>query len=254
MKSQSPTPQTYKRPLIGITCSRMPGPAWGRYEPGSLVNYVFEDYVQAVDASGGIPLVIPVIGNPDVMAQAIDHLHGLILTGGPDILPRFYGQSPAPNMGEVDYALDCMELEAAKEARRRRIPILGICRGIQTLAVAFGGTLIQDIPSQLPGSVDHFQKAAKNVASHPVQVIAGTRLHGLLQRDVVWVNSKHHQSVRDIPQGFVRAAESEDGIVEAIESSSGPFILGVQWHPEGMWQSDEAARSLFSNLIAEAAA
>lgn len=231
----------------------MPGPAWGRYDPGSLVDYVFEDYVQAVEAAGGIPLIIPVIENQDVTAQAAGHLDGLILTGGPDILPRFYGESPIPTIGEVDHALDLMELEAARAARQRRIPILGICRGIQTLAVAFGGTLTQDIPAQVSGSIDHFQKAAKNVATHPVRVIAGTRLHALLQRDIVWVNSKHHQAVKDIPQGFIRCAESEDGIVEAIESSSGPFILGVQWHPEGMWRSDQAAHSLFSNLIAEAA-
>jgi len=232
----------------------MPGPAWGRYDPGSLVNYVFEDYVQAVEAAGGIPIIIPVIENQQFVAQAVGHLNGLILTGGPDILPRFYGESPVPSMGEVDYALDCMELEAAKEARQRRIPILGICRGIQTLAAAFGGTLIQDIPSQVPESIDHFQKAAKNVATHPVRLVAGTRLHALLQRDVLWVNSKHHQAVKDIPEGFVRSAESEDGIVEAIESSSEPFILGVQWHPEGMWRSDEPALSLFSNLIAKATA
>jgi putative glutamine amidotransferase len=254
MKSQNPTPQASKRPLIGITCSRMPGPAWGRYEPGTIVDYVFEEYVRAVDASGGIPLVIPVIDNQDVAAQAVERLDGLILTGGPDILPRFYGQSPLPNLGEVDYALDLMELEVAKEARKRQMPILGICRGIQTLAVAFGGSLVQDIPSQVPKSIDHFQKAAKNVATHPVRVIGGTRLHALLQTDMIWVNSKHHQAVEDIPSGFVRSAESEDGIVEAIESSSGRLILGVQWHPEGMWPSDEAARRLFSNLVAEAAA
>ena len=142
-----------------------------------------------------------------------------------------------------------MELELTRGAEERGIPILGVCRGIQLICVAFGGSLYQDIYSQVPDCLDHNQKATKRTNTHTVKVTEGSRLYELVKSEVIWVNSNHHQAVKDLPPGFVVSATASDGIVEAIERPDYPFLVGIQWHAEGTWVHDEASRNIFSALI-----
>jgi putative glutamine amidotransferase len=145
------------KPLIGITCSRNVGGAWGLYSPGHFIDYTYEEYCGAILSCGGAPVIIPVPQDTASFQTIFGRLDGLLLSGGPDINPRSYGEQPLPELGEVDEGLDRMELEATRFAFRKDLPILGICRGIQTLNVSQGGTLYQDIPSQVQDSIGHSQ-------------------------------------------------------------------------------------------------
>ncbi|MGA9537900.1 MAG: gamma-glutamyl-gamma-aminobutyrate hydrolase family protein, partial [Desulfobacterales bacterium] len=163
--------------------------------------------------------------------------------------PRHYGEPPRANLGEIDDELDRMELKAARVAHRKDLPILAICRGIQTLNVCLGGTLYQDIPSQIEGAINHNQKADKSINTHSVKIASGTCLAGIFKRKTVWVNGKHHQAVKDTAAGLIASAVAEDGVVEAVEDPARKFVVGVQWHPEGTWKVDQNSGKLFHAFI-----
>jgi putative glutamine amidotransferase len=237
------------RPVIGITCSRVVGGAWGLYSPGHLMDYVFTEYSEAVLAAGGAPLIIPAAQNEESIQGLLSRVGGLILSGGPDVHPRFYGEQPIEGMGEIDEALDLMEIEVAKAAVAKDLPILAICRGIQVLNVSQGGSLYQDLRTQVPGSISHSQKADKAVLTHTVRVERETRLLTILGTDEIWVNSKHHQAIKAAAPGLAVSARATDGIIEAVEHPGRRFLLGVQWHPEGTWHHDACSRRLFEALI-----
>jgi len=173
----------------------------------------------------------------------------LILTGGPDINPKFYGEQPLPGLEEIDEDLDRMELEATHIAFARNLPILAICRGIQVLNVSQGGTLYQDIPTQVQESILHTQKADKKTTTHATRIEAKTLLFRVVGRKEIWVNGRHHQAVKDVAPGFVVTARATDGVVEAMEHSSKRFVIGVQWHPEGNWRDDPYSRRLFRAFV-----
>ena len=196
------------KPLIGITCSRNVGGAWGLYSPGHFMDYIYEEYCGAILSCGGAPVIIPVPQDAASFQTIFGRLDGLLLSGGPDINPRSYGEQPLPEMGEVDEGLDRMELEAARLAFRKDLPILGICRGIQTLNVSQGGTLYQDIPSQVQDSIGHSQKADKSVLTHSIRIEDKTLLHTILKKKEVWVNGKHHQAIKDLAPGFTVSARA----------------------------------------------
>ena len=193
--------------------------------------------------------MIPVMKDMEVVRGVIARIDGLLLSGGQDICPRIFGEETMVGIREMDYDRDLMELELAREAKKVRMPILGICRGIQLLSVAFGGTIYQDIFNQVSGCLDHTQKATKRVNTHTVKVIEASRLFEIVGDETVWVNSNHHQAIKDMPDGFITSAKANDGIIEAIEKPDYPFLLGVQWHPEGTWEHDEVSRKIFSALI-----
>jgi putative glutamine amidotransferase len=237
------------RPVIGITCSRLVGGAWGLYSPGHFMDYTFAEYSQAVLAVGGAPLLIPAAQNQESIESILDRLAGLILSGGPDVNPRFYGEQPLEGLGEVDEGLDLMELEVARAAVSRDIPILAICRGIQVLNVSQGGTLHQDIGRQVSGPISHGQKADKGVLTHTVRITQESRLFTIVESEEIWVNSKHHQAVKTVAPDLTISARASDGIIEAVEHPAKRFVLGVQWHPEGTWEHDPHSRSLFGALI-----
>jgi len=237
------------KPLIGITCSRNVGGTWGLYSPGHFMDYTYEEYCEAILSCGGAPVIIPVPQDADTFQTILSRLDGLLLSGGPDINPRFYGEQPLPELGEVDAGLDRMELEAAKLAFRRDLPILGICRGIQTLNVSLGGTLYQDIPSQVQDSIGHSQKADKSVLTHSIRIEAGTLLHSIFKKREVWVNGKHHQAIKDLARGLTVSARATDSIIEAVEHRSKKFVVGVQWHPEGTWSNDIYSKRLFEAFV-----
>jgi putative glutamine amidotransferase len=237
------------RPLIGITGNTRIGGAWGECSKGSRLDFLDESYPAGVEAAGGLPLIIPIYTAQENIARVLERIDGLILSGGPDILPRFYEQEPRPGLGEVNYELDLMELSLAREALDTDLPILGICRGIQVLAAVGGGTLFQDLETELPGCLKHRVAVDKATLSHQVEVIRPSRLHEIVDEDRIWVNSGHHQAVKDLPPGWQASAKAADGVIEAMELPGERFCLGVQWHPEGTARHDPASQAIFQALV-----
>lgn len=236
-------------PLIGITCSRLTGGAWGLYSLGDFMDYTLSEYSQAILNAGGAPVIIPAAQDRKSLEAILGSVQGLILSGGPDIHPRRYGEEPLAGLGEVDEALDRMELLAAGLAIEQDLPLLGICRGIQVLNVALGGTLYQDIASQAPDSICHTPKTDKAVNTHTVRIEVGSRLQKLFGRREIWVNGKHHQAVKELAPGLAVAARAGDGVVEAVEVQKKRFAVGVQWHPEGTWREDPYSQKLFAAFV-----
>lgn len=207
------------------------------------------DYRSALESAGArIRELTP--GDP--LPGSLADCDGLLLTGGVDVEPSIYGEDRHPSV-ETDETRDSYELALAREALQRDLPVLAICRGAQVLNVAAGGTLIQDIPSSMPGAADHQIDQPKNAVAHDVVVASGTCLAQLLEskldrRRAIPVNSRHHQSVKQVAPAFVVSATAPDGVIEAIEKPAAPFCIGVQWHPENFWQTGEF-RELFDGLI-----
>lgn len=242
------------KPLIGITCSTGVSPDWAASSPGQPQDYAFRNYSRAVEAAGGIPLLLPVPRDPDTGIGMLSALDGLLLAGGADVSPRFYEEEPVVGIGEVDAARDVFEIALTRKAVEAGMPVLGICRGIQLMAVAMGGSLYQDIYAQAQGCLQHNQKAPKDVNTHRVTLETGSCLRELIGTSPVWVNSNHHQAVKRIPPGFQVCARAGDGIIEGIERPGAGFLVGVQWHPEGPWQYDPSSRRLFEGLVRECVA
>jgi putative glutamine amidotransferase len=229
------------RPVIGITIAYD-----GRREG---VFSLRRDYLRSIEAAGGLPLVLAP-GKPSDAPELLDRLQGLVLTGGSDVDPGLYGQPPHPRLGTVFRDRDEFELALVHEALDRDLPMLGICRGHQVLNVATGGTLIQDIPSDVSGGAVHDSERERWQRSHEVRILAGTRLRALLGADTVEVNSFHHQAVKDLGRGLrVSALSAEDSIVEGIEAEAGRFVVGVQWHPESFWNQPGGFGSLFEGVV-----
>jgi putative glutamine amidotransferase len=213
------------------------------------MEFAYNEYSQAVTGSGGAPLLIPVAQNTKSLSAIIDRLDGLILSGGVDVNPKFYGEEPVTGLGEIDEDRDRTEIQLTKMAYKRGLPIFAICRGIQMLNISLGGTLYQDIANQVKESIYHTQNAAKSVTTHTVRVESQTALYQIFKRKTAWVNGKHHQAVKDVARGFRVGAKAPDGVIEAIENPSKKFVLGVQWHPEGTWRSDTYSKKLFRAFI-----
>jgi len=237
------------RPLIAVTCSSKYDLPWGLYAPPQRLDYLVEGYVRCVELAGGLPVGLPLADDPDTAAAIVARTDGLILSGGPDIAPHRFNQEPKPGLGEVDHRMDETELAAARAAVELGKPVLGVCRGIQLLAAALGGDLYQDIPTEVPGALNHSQQADKAGLAHKVALQPGTRLHAIVGQDSLWVNSKHHQAVKTPPPGFVVSARSSDGLIEALERPEGPFLMAVQWHPEGTCHRDRSSLKIFQALI-----
>lgn len=237
------------RPLIALTGNTAFGFQWSAHSRPQRTDSIPHDYISAVEGAEGAPVLLPVVEDPRTIGDILERVDGVIITGGPDINPQFYDQEPRPNMGEIDHELDLLELETARAAIDLGLPVLGICRGIQVLAAAFGGELIQDITTELDDPLKHSQEAARSVLTHKVYISPGSLLHDILGQDEIWVNSKHHQAVSALPQGFKAAAHASDGLIEAIENPDHPFLLGVQWHPEGTYREDEPSQRIFRALV-----
>jgi putative glutamine amidotransferase len=207
-----------------------------------------DDYVRAVEKAGGLPLVLA--GRPEDAAAYLDRVDALVLSGGADIDPAHYGEKPHPTVTQVHVERDAFELALCREALRRDLPTLAICRGHQLLNVATGGTLIQDIPSQVVAAIDHDPDVARWECCHEVEVVPGTRLRAILGRDRVAVNSFHHQAVKELGHGLVPSARgSGDGIIEGMEMPDRRFMIGVQWHPESFWDRPQGFQPLFEALV-----
>jgi putative glutamine amidotransferase len=233
-----------RRPAIGITTSDEDGkPAF---------HMLREDYVESVQAAGGLALLLP----PGKLADVpllLDRLDGLLLSGGADIDPSLYGQAPHPRLGRVVRSRDDFEVALCREALRRDLPTLAICRGQQVLNVATGGTLVQDIPSLITGAADHDPPAERWEPVHEVDLLQGSRLRDILGRERVEVNSFHHQAVDALGEGLAASARAvPDRVVEGIEDPRRRFVLGVQWHPEAFWRQPRTFGPLFEALVGAA--
>lgn len=212
------------------------------------------EYTGAVEDAGGAPLVIPATGSPELVEATLEGLDGLILTGGPDIDPANWGAERHPRLGPVSPKRDVTDLTAYRAARRRGLPVLGICRGIQVINVATGGTLVQDIPSELNTPITHSVEGGPRwAATHDVRIEAGSRLAALLGATELTVNSLHHQAIATLAPGFRVTARADDGVIEGIEAVNGAFVIAVQWHPERMWARDPASLRLFRAVVEAAA-
>lgn len=241
--SQFANSRIKSKPVIGISAMRRPD--GGSLVPGSYVN--------AVEKSGGIPFIIPVTTDGTVIYKLIEHIDGLLLTGGSDIKPSFYKEDIWNETVEVDSLRDIFDLSLIKMTADRNVPILGICRGEQLINVAFGGTLYQDIPTQITdSSINHRQTISRELVEHNVSIFNGTLLARILAKDTVGVNSFHHQSVKKIAPGFRVAAMAQDSVIEAIEAYPNKAVLGVQWHPEALIDNDPAMLKIFKFMVQQA--
>jgi putative glutamine amidotransferase len=239
-------------PVIGIT---------GRTDqsvrpPNRPLFATAQTYVQAVELGGGAPVVIPPHLEEAKNRAIFEHLDGLILSGGGDVLPALYGEEDSGLLWFVDEQRDRAELALAQWALTEKLPVLAICRGIQVLNVAAGGTLIQDIPTQVPNALSHSTVAGRPMAAvaHTVEVAADSRLAALVGPGELGVNSAHHQAVKAVGAGLAVTARAPDGIIEGLESPTHPFCIGVQWHPEAMVESHPVMRRLFEGLADSARA
>jgi putative glutamine amidotransferase len=234
------------RPLIGITCSTLHAPEPER--AGMKRFAVPSFYVTRVEEAGGIPVVLPSVA-PEQAGDFVARLDGVLLSGGADVDPHAYGAEPHPKLGEVDLARDRFEIALVKAARTAGLPVFGVCRGMQVANVAFGGTLVQDIPAQVPAAIQHTQSTVDlHQPSHAVTLVPGTHLHALVGAGSARVNSFHHQCVDRMADGFRVTARSSDGVLEAMEHVDGAWFQCVQWHPERL-ASDPVTRSLFRAFV-----
>ena len=225
------------RPVIGLTLDDE------HARPG--MHVLRDDYVRSVQQAGALAVVLPP-GPPGDAPALLDRVDGLLLTGGVDIDPDLFGQPPHPKIRRVDRERDELELALVREALRRDLPILAICRGIQVLNVAGGGTLLQDLPSQLKGGGRHDCPEPRTARVHRVAVESDTQLHRILRESHVPVNSFHHQAVDEVGDGCVVTARCEDdGVVEGLEMPEQGFVVGVQWHPETFWDAQDSFQVLF---------
>jgi putative glutamine amidotransferase len=224
------------RPVIGVTrCSRV------------------DDYVASIEKAGAAARVLEVSESPRAL---LPQLNGVLLTGGGDVDPVLYGEDRHETVEDAEPGRDEFEIDLARRAREADLPVLAICRGAQVLNVSAGGTLVQDIPTQVAPTLEHTLKQPRDAIAHEVRIEPGTRLHASLGSAVnaalaCRVNSRHHQAVGRLGDGLVATATASDGVIEAIEAPEASFCVGVQWHPENFWRTGEF-RPLFEAFVAAA--
>jgi putative glutamine amidotransferase len=233
-------------PLIGVTTSvdtqRSPERA-----------YVNSPYLHAVQRAGGVPVLLPPQLDPGARAALVERLDGVLLTGGGDVDPARYGQARHPTADDVSEARDALELWLTRQVLERPLALLAICRGVQVLNVALGGSLCQDIPSVLGSPIVHRQTEPRHEPTHHVKIEPGSRLAGILGALEVDVNSFHHQSIERLGTGLRTVAVASDGVIEGVElAGAEAFAIGVQWHPEELVPHDPTARNLFAALVGAA--
>lgn len=235
-----------RRPLVGISPD-VEGDA-------EASRYVLKTaYAEAVLRAGGLPLVLSVSADAGVVDAYLDRVSAVVVTGGAfDVPPAAYGQAPREGLGPLKPARTAFETLLLQSALRRKLPILGVCGGMQLLNVVLGGTLYQDLARELPGAKEHEQKNSRNQPSHPVEVRDGSLLAEVLGRGQLMVNSTHHQAISQLAPSLKVSATSPDGVVEAVESTEHPFALGVQWHPELLLQSMPLQLGLYRALVQKA--
>lgn len=228
------------QPIIGITCFV----DWK--EERQRQN---ETYIQAVLKAGGVPVLLPAVSSVDVILEHAQLIDGLIVSGGPDMDPKYFGEEPIPELGAVNPVMDAYEDILVRQILKLDKPLLGICRGEQVLNAVTGGTLHQDLGRALENVLQHNQAKPRWFTQHSAHIVPGTKLAEIFQTEELSVNSFHHQAVAQVGPGFVVSAHAADGVIEAIESQIHRFVIGVQWHPEGMWNQTDNYDALFAAFM-----
>lgn len=232
------------RKLIGITTSMEKGDHPQVYTLPRL-------YTDAVENVGGIPLILPITEDTSIIAEMVERVDGIIISGGVDVDPQLFGEQPLPKLGRIDPQRDFFELQLAQLALQEDKPLLGICRGCQVLNVAAKGTVIQDIASHYGSEnvLKHSQSAPRWYLSHAIEILKESKLAQIFGCTTIQVNSYHHQAVKDPAPGFLASAQAKDGVIEAIEGLKNRYAIGVQWHPELLWQRHPEFVNLFKSLL-----
>jgi len=232
------------KPFIGVSCS------FSENKRGQGQCTVPASYVDAVQAAGGVPIIVPQVHERDDALAILNRLDAMIFTGGADIRPERYGEGLHSKTKLVTDRRETSDFMFAEAAIERDMPVMAICYGCQLLNVALGGTLYQDVPDQIGSEIAHASSEAP-YPRHMVRIEPGTKLAGILQAKEVLANSSHHQAVKSVAEPVIISARAEDGVIEAIESTTHRHILGIQWHPERLID-EEKHLALFRALVQEA--
>ncbi len=237
------------KPVIGVTPDFNAGDReeWGGKEP---TYFLRARYVRAIEELGGVPLILPLVADHASRVRLLDQVDGLLFTGsGPDLDPALYGERQRYKFRVVAKRRADFELELLRLAARRQVPTLAICGGMQAMNVAGGGSLYQDIPAQVDGALQHRQVQPATKVSHSIAIAPGSLLARIVRKPRMQVNSSHHQSVKTVGDSLVATATAPDGIVEAIELPTHRFFLGLQWHPEFLFERHVLHRRLFQAFL-----
>jgi putative glutamine amidotransferase len=240
-----------RRPVVGVATQSLDA------IPGKLPNcwIMGQRYVRILAAAGAVPWLIPLIqGDESTLRAVYDHLDGVFLTGGVDMDPAHYGEERHESCERIDPARDWTEIHLVRWAQAEGKPVFGVCRGIQAINVALGGSLYQDVPSQYPQAIkhDYFPTATqytRDYLAHEVEVQAESRIGRLLGGRRLHVNSMHHQGIKKLAPGLAATAFAPDGLIEAVECERGSFLIGVQWHPEELAETSDPMRRLFVAFV-----
>lgn len=228
------------KPIIGVM------PLWDDKKDSI---WMLPGYMDGICQAGGIPVIFPLIAEEEELNQLMNMCNGFLLTGGHDVSPEVYGEKIMDGVVEVCTKRDEMEAIVLKNALNADKPILGICRGIQFINAALGGTLYQDLPTQHPSDTEHHQKPPYELPAHDVRIMKDSPLYECLKADRISVNSCHHQGVKEIAQGLKVMAVAEDGLVEAVYRPEKRFVWALQWHPEFSWKVDNGSRKIFGAFV-----
>jgi len=232
-----------KKPLIGITATQEKGDSPASYQIG-------RHYVKGIAAVGGTPVILPLLQDKEQIKEMAKRLDGLLISGGVDMDPLIFGEEPHPKMGRIDPERDFFEKNILENFLEEDKAVFGICRGCQIINLVLGGTIYQDITSQMDSElIKHSQNAPRWYPTHSIEVEKGSKLSKVLGDGKIKVNSFHHQAIKEGAPGFFVSARAADGVVEAIESKNGQFLVGVQWHPEHLWERDQKTLALFRMFI-----
>lgn len=232
-----------KRPKIGVI---------SLYDKEKDSLWMLPGYTSGIEAAGGLPVVLPLTENAGVLDQYCEELDGFLFTGGQDVNPAFYRAQPEAACGEICSMRDEMERYLILRLLSVDKPMLGICRGLQMMNVVLGGTLYQDIPTQIKTDVCHYQSRPYDAMCHQVDIMPGSWLFDCLQQDSIEVNSIHHQGIQTPSPYLSVSATAPDGLVEAVEVKGASFAVAVQWHPEYLYNTDSNSRILFENFVERA--
>jgi len=232
------------KPWIGIPT---------RYHEKSEYIGQIRHYLDAILWAGGLPLMIPTTSDREIIREYVSRVHGVLLPGSPtDVDPKHYGAVPHPNLGELYPNRDATDFEILQYVEQESLPLVGICFGIQSLNVFRRGSLVQDIPALVNAALSHEADDGNPPARHPVRIAQDSLIAQLAGRSDIEVNSYHHQSIANPGRNLRPVAFAPDGVIEAVEDTTGRFILGVQWHPERGWKDEPFAKALFTTFIDQA--
>jgi len=243
----NPVSKSSGMPLIGVVSNMLV--VESNPFPGLERSYVNHEYISAVEAAGAVPIMLPIVTARETIRRQIQAVDAILLTGGYDPSPLLYGENPNRRIEFIFPEVDTYQLETIRIADELGKPMLGICRGIQMLNIAFGGTLYQDL-SLIPNSyIQHFQKSRRDAQGHQVHPVKDTLLAAIFPETVILTNSFHHLALRDLAPGFTVNAYAPDGVIEGFERSEGTPVLAVQWHPEMMYKKHPEMLNIFTRFV-----